>query len=324
VGRHLVETARARGHAVTLFNRGQRNPDLFADLERLQGERPDSLEALRGRQWDAAIDTSGYTPRAVAASAGLLAVAVAHYTFISTISVYAEGAPAGVDEQGPLSQLPAEKAGSEEVTADSYGALKVLAEQAAETAMPGHVLIPRPGLIVGPYDPTDRFTYWPARVAHGGEVLAPGRPDAPVQFIDARDLAAWTLDSVEAGRTGVYNATGPARPQTFGEMLETCRAVSGSGAHLAWVDEQTLLDHNVEPFSDLPLWLPRKDEAFMRVNIDKALGAGLTFRPLADTVRDTLAWDATRPADTPRRNGLTPEREAEILGAWNAKATGKE
>ncbi len=323
VGRHLVETALARGHALTLFNRGRGNPDLFADLERLQGERPDNLAALRGRQWDAAIDTSGYTPRAVAASAGLLAGAVAHYTFISTLSVYVEGAPADVDEHGPLSQMPADKAGSEEVTGETYGPLKVLAEQAAEAAMPGRVLIPRPGLIVGPHDPTDRFTYWPARVARGGEVLAPDGPDVPVQFIDARDLAAWTLDSVEAGRTGVFNATGLARPLTFGEMLETCRAVSGSGASLAWVDEQTLLDHQVEPFGDLPLWLPRKDEAFMRVNIDKALGAGLTFRPLADTVRDTLAWDATRPADAPRRNGLTPEREAVVLAAWHAKATGK-
>src|SRR5260221_13589599 len=222
VGRHLVEAALARGHTVTLFNRGRRNPDLFPELERLRGERPDDLAALRGREWDAAIDTSGYTPRAVAASAGLLAEAVAHYTFISTISVYADEMPAGTDENGPLSQMPEDKAGTEEVTGETYGPLKVLAEQAAEAAMPGRVLTPRPGLIVGPYDPTDRFTYWPARVARGGEVLAPDGPDVPVQFIDARDLAAWTLDSVEAGRTGVFNLTGPAQPLTFGDLLETC------------------------------------------------------------------------------------------------------
>ena len=323
VGRHLVETALARGHTVTLFNRGQRNPGLFAELERLQGERPENLEALRGRQWDAAIDTSGYTPRAVAASAGLLADAVAHYTFISTISVYADGAPADSTEQAELGRLPAEKAGTEEIAGDTYGPLKVLAEQAAEAAMPGRVLLPRPGLIVGPYDPTDRFTYWPARAARGGDMVAPDGPDLPVQFIDARDLAAWTLDSVEAGRTGVFNATGPARRLNFGELLETCRTVSGSRASFTWVDEQTLLAWKVEPFTDLPLWVPRKENAFMQVNIDKALGAGLTFRPLADTVRDTLAWDATRPADLPRRNGLMPEREAEILAAWHGKATGK-
>lgn len=319
VGRHLVEAALARGHEVTLFNRGRRNPDLFPGLERLQGERPDNLEALRGRQWEAAIDTSGYTPRAVAASAGLVAGAVAHYTFVSTISVYADGAPADTDEQGELSKLPRDKAGTDAVTGETYGPLKALAEQAAEGAMPGRVLTPRPGLIVGPYDPTDRFTYWPARVARGGEVLAPDTPERPVQFIDARDLAAWTLDGVEAGRTGVFNLTGPERQLTFGELLATCRAVSGSAASFAWVDEQTLLEHKLEPFSDLPLWLPRKEEAFMRLNIDKALGAGLTFRPLADTVRDTLAWDATRPADAPRQNGLTAEREAEILAAWHAK-----
>jgi 2'-hydroxyisoflavone reductase len=319
VGRHLVEAAVGRGHAVTLFNRGRRNPDLFPELERLQGERPDELEALRGRQWDAAVDTSGYTPRAVAASAGLLAGAVAHYTFISTISVYAEGVPADTDEQGELGRLPADKAATDEVTGETYGPLKVLAEQAAETAMPGRVLIPRPGLIVGPYDPTDRFTYWPARVAAGGEVLAPDAPDRPVQFIDARDLAGWVLDSIEAGRTGVFNVTSPARRWTFGEVLDTCRGVSGSAARFTWVDEPTLLEHQVAPFTELPLWVPRESEPFVSFSVEKAVGAGLTLRPLAETVRDTLAWDATRPADRARQNGLKPEREAEILAAWHRK-----
>jgi len=185
--------------------------------------------------------------------------------------------------------------------------------------MPGRVLIPRPGLIVGPYDPTDRFTYWPARVARGGEVLAPDAPERPVQFIDARDLAGWTLTSVEAGRTGIYNLTGPEPALSFGELLETCRMVSGSHARFTWVDEATLLQQQVQPFTELPLWLPRESEAFSRVSIQKVLDAGLTFRPLADTVRDTLAWDATRPADAPRPNGMKPERETALLTAWHAR-----
>ena len=319
VGRHLAEAAVGRGHTVTLFNRGRRKPELFPELERLAGERPDKLEALRGRQWDAAIDTSGYTPRAVTASAGLLAGAVDHYTFVSTVSVYADGVGADTNEEGELSQMPAKKAGTDEVTGETYGPLKVLAEQAAETAMPGRVLIPRPGLIVGPYDPTDRFTYWPARVAEGGEVLAPDGPERPVQFIDVRDLAGWVLDSIEGGRTGVFNVTSPARRWTFGEVLDTCRSVSGSAARFTWVDEQTLLEHGVVPFTELPLWVPRESEPFVSFSVQKAVSAGLSFRPLAETVRDTLAWDATRPADTARQNGLKPEREVEILAAWHAK-----
>ena len=319
VGRHLAEAAVARGQTVTLFNRGRRNPDLFPDLERLRGERPDDLAALSGRRWDAAIDTSGYTPRAVAASAGFLAEAVEHYTFVSSLSVYADPVAPGTDESGPVGTLPPEKRGTEGITDDTYGPLKALAEQAAEAAMPGRVLIVRAGLIVGPFDPTDRFTYWPARVARGGEVLAPDSSDLPVQFIDARDLAHWTLDKIEARQTGVFNVTGPERLLTIGQVLETCRAVSGSEASFAWVDEKTLLAHNVGPWEELPLWLPREAEAIARVNNNKAIAAGLTFRPLAETVRDTLEWDKTRPADGPRQNGLSQEREAEILSAWHLR-----
>lgn len=318
LGRHLVETALARGHVLTLFNRGRRNPDLFPALEQLRGERPDNLEALRGRTWEAAIDTSGYTPRAVAASAGLLAQAVQHYTFVTSISVYADPVAPDTDETGRVGRLPLERQATEEITGETYGPLKALAEQAAEDAMPGRVLAVRAGLIVGPYDPTDRFTYWPARVARGGQVLAPDRPDRPVQLIDARDLAAWMLDLAEARRTGVFNATGPERRLTIGEVLDTCRTVSGSKASFAWVDEKTLLDNKVEPYTELPLWVPAEAEGFGRINIRKAIGAGLTFRPLADTVRDTLAWDRTRPADAPRANGLSPARETEILDVWKS------
>jgi 2'-hydroxyisoflavone reductase len=319
LGRHVAEAAVARGHTVTLFNRGRRNPDLFPELERLVGERPDDLEALRGRSWEAAIDTSGYTPRAVGASAGLLAGAVEHYTFVSTILVYADPVAAGTDESGALAVLTPEQAGTETVTGETYGALKVLAEQAAEAAMPGRVLTVRAGLIVGPYDPTDRFTYWPARVARGGEVLAPGRPEGPAQFIDVRDLAAWMLDMAEARQTGVFNATGPARSLTFGELLETCRAATGSEADFVWVDEDTLLAQHVAPFTELPVWLPAEAEGIERINNGKAVAAGLTFRPLAETVRDTLAWDRLRPAEAKRANGLSAEREAEILRAWHGR-----
>lgn len=320
LGRHLVEIAQARGHTLTLFNRGQRNPDLFPDIERLRGDRDGDLTALHGHTWDAAIDTSGYFPRIVRASAELLADAVSHYTFVSSISVYSDVSIIGIDESAPVGALADPTV--EEITGETYGPLKALCEQAVEQSLPDHALIIRPGLIVGPYDPTDRFTYWPHRVAQGGEVLAPARPDYLVQIIDARDLASWILTMVEAHQTGVYNATGPAHPLTLGNVLDTCRTVSGSDAHTTWVAEQFLLDQHVEPWMQLPLWVPESDPAnagFSAINCHRAIAAGLTFRPLAGTVRDTLAWDATRPPDHEWRAGITREREAELLQAWHAQ-----
>lgn len=320
LGRHLVAAALARGHAVTLFNRGQHNPDLFPDVDKLRGDRTVSLAALAGRQWDAVIDTSGYVPRVVRLAAATLADRVAHYTFISSLSVYADPSRPGVDETSPVGRI--DDPTTEEITGESYGPLKALCEQAAEAALPGRTLVIRPGLIVGPYDPTDRFTYWPRRVAQGGEVLAPGRPGYETQIIDARDLAAWTLDMVEARRVGVYNATGPATPLTLGEALATSRAVSGSDATVTWVDEAFLLEQGAQPWTELPLWVPESDPAmagFNKFSIDRALAAGLTFRPLTDTVSDTLAWDATRDPATPPRAGLTREREAEMLKAWHTQ-----
>jgi 2'-hydroxyisoflavone reductase len=320
LGRHLVEAALRRGHAVTLFNRGQRNADLFPQVEKLRGNRDGDLEALRGRRWEAVIDTSGYVPRIVRASAELLAEAVEHYTFVSTLSVYADATQVGMDETAPVGVLPDGEVGTEQITPESYGPLKALCEQAAEAAMPGRALVVRPGLIVGPHDPSDRFTYWPARVARGGEVLAPDRPDKPVQLIDARDLAEWMLCVVEAGQTGTFNATGPAATLTMGELLETCRAVTASDATFAWVPEALLLEHNVAAYTELPLWIPSEAAGFDRFDISRALRAGLTFRPLAETVRDTLAWDRSRPADLERRNGLKPAREAALLAAYRAQA----
>jgi 2'-hydroxyisoflavone reductase len=319
VGRHLVEAALARNHEVTLFNRGQHNAGIFPRVETLRGDRDGGLDPLKGRRWDAVVDTCGYTPRVVRASADLLSGAVDHYTFISSISVYRDVSRPGVDERGAVGTL--EDTTTEEVAGDTYGPLKALCERAVEESMPGRTLVVRPGLIVGPHDPTDRFTYWPRRVAHGGDVLAPGRPDGAVQFIDVRDLAAWTLRMVEARHTGTYNATGPGSPLTMGGLLDVCNRESGGTARFVWVDEPFLLREEVGPWIELPLWIP--DEMDMRgqgaIDCRKAIAAGLAFRPLSETVRDTLDWDATRPDDTARAAGLRPEREAELLDKWRAQ-----
>jgi len=305
LGRYLAEAALAHGHQVTLFNRGQHNADLFPVVEKLRGDRDGGLDALRGRHWDAVIDTSGYVPRIVRASAELLADAAEHYTFISSISVYPHFRSVGLDEHAPVGTL--DDPAIEEVTGESYGPLKALCEQAVEQALPGRTLVVRPGLIVGPHDPSDRFTYWVHRVAQGGELLAPESPNWHTQIIDVRDLADWTLHMVEQGQTGVYNATGPAYDLTFGQLLDTCRVVSGSAARFTWVSEAFLLENEVAPWIELPLWIPQSDPdmlGFSDVSCAKAIAAGLTFRDLATTVRDTLAWDAGRTdtAEPPRRH----------------------
>ncbi len=323
LGRHLVEAARTAGHTVTLFNRGQHNPDLFPDVEKMRGDRTtaEGLEALRGRTFDAVIDTCGYVPRVVRASAELLSGAVGRYTSVSSISAYADFKTPGMNESAPVART--DDPTVEEVTGETYGPLKVLCEEAAEAALPGRVFSVRAGLIVGPHDPTDRFTYWPARIDRGGDVLAPGDRDALVQFVDVRDLAGWMVRAAEAGTTGVYNATGPNYPLTMGELLGACRHKSRSDANLVWANEEFLADQNVEPWSQMPLWVPSSDPdmaGFSAVDCAKAIRDGLTFRPLNDTVRDTLAWAKTRLADHAWRAGITPEREAELLAAWRAVA----
>ncbi len=311
----------ARGHRVTLFNRGRHNPDLFPGVEKVRGDRDGGLAPLAGRRWDAVIDTCGSFPRVVRASAALLAGAVGRYVFISSMSVYADlGAPE-IDERSPVGAIPDETV--EEVTGETFGPLKALCEQAAEAALPGRALIIRPGLIVGPHDPTNRFTYWPHRVAQGGDVLAPGAPGRSVRFIvDARDLAAWIVRMAEDGATGVFNAKGPDYPLTMGDLLEACKAVSGSDARFVWVDEQFLLDRRVGPWMELPLWLPAEMGALDAARSDKAYAAGLSFRPIAETVRDTLAWDATVPPDAERRAGMARDRETALLDAWKRAAKG--
>jgi 2'-hydroxyisoflavone reductase len=318
LGPALVDAARAHGHAVTLFNRGKTRPDLFPDVEKLRGDRDGKLDALRGKKWDAALDTSGYVPRIVKLSADLLAPAVGRYLFVSSISVYPDDVKAGADESYPVQELADPK--TEEVR-KHYGALKAACERAAEAAMPGRVAVVRPGLIVGPGDPTDRFTYWPVRLDRGAEVLAPGDGTDPVQVVDVRDLAAWMIALAEQGAAGTWNATGPAERLTMRELLERSREAIASKASLVWVPASFLAERKVEPWSDLPAWVPAAEGGFGALSNARAVAAGLRFRPVADTAKDTLAWWKAQPAErrAKLRAGLSEEKEREVLAAWKAR-----
>ena len=318
LGRHLVEAALEAGDAVTLFHRGRTNPGLFAGrVERIEGDRGGALDALAGGEWDAVVDTCGYVPRVVAQSAGALAERCGHYTFVSSESVYGSVGEAGIDETAPVARL-ADPA-TEVIDDETYGGLKALCEEAAEAAMPGRVLNVRPGLIVGPWDPTDRFTYWPRRIAAGGDVLLPGGPERPVQFVDGRDLAAWILAAVRRTLTGTFNACGPAEPMGMGVLFDACAAVSGSGARPVWADERGLIDAGVEPWTELPLWVGEgadpTDAGFMQISSARAVSEGLVFRPVEDVARDTISWDREHPEFRSAAT-LSPERESELLAAF--------
>lgn len=321
LGPHIVEAARRRGHALTLFNRGKTHPGLFPDIEQLHGDRKTDLSALGGRKWDAVVDTSAYIPADVTRSAALLAPSVGHYLLISTVSVYAKIDKPGLDESAPLATTGEPDA--QKVTNENYGALKALCEQAAARELPKRLTVVRPGLIVGPGDPTDRFTYWPVRVARGGEVLAPGTPRDFTQFIDARDLADFIVLCLEKKTFGTFNADAQAGSITMGRLLDTCKQVSSSDAAFTWVDAKFLEQQKIGPWSDLPAWIPAEgdDAGFGRVSAAKAKAAGLAYRPLADTVKDTLAWFRTEPAEhqAKLKSGLSPEREAAALKAWHAR-----
>jgi len=300
LGRHAVDAALADGHEVTIFTRGQTSPELFPEVEHLRGDRDGKLGSLAGRTWDGVVDTSGYVPRVVRQSAELLRDAVARYVFVSSISVYGDFSGA-ITEATPVAEL--EDPGTEEIL-ESYGALKAACERVVEEVYGDRSTRVRAGLIVGPYDPTDRFTYWPRRLAAGGDVLAPGDPAQPVQLVDARDLAAWLVQLGLHGPGGTFDATSPAT--TFGDVLERLRG----GANLVWTDGQRVLDAGVEPWMELPLWLPEDGWPLMERDVSAAVAAGLTFRPLEETARDTFEWDRTQPGDRPT---LTREKEAEIL-----------
>jgi 2'-hydroxyisoflavone reductase len=313
LGRHLVDAALSRGHEVTLFNRGKTNPTLFPNVETISGDREQDIEKLSGREWDAVIDVAGYVPRVVRTSAQALEKAVKRYLFISSISVYAGFQKAGINESDPVGKLDDETV--EEVTGESYGPLKALCEKTVEEIYGDRALIIRPGLIVGPHDPTDRFTYWPMRVKRGGDMIAPDRPDATIQVIDVRDLSDFIIDLVEQNASGIYNATGPDSPLTMGELLDACKRVSGSVSTVHWASVEFLQEHGVQPWSDMPVWIPDtgEDAGFSRIDVSKAIGAGLKFRSLEDTIRDTIAWAEQRPEDHEWRAGLNPDKETILL-----------
>lgn len=316
-GRHLVELAIERGHDLTLFNRGQTGPGLFPGVERVLGQRAGNLDDLRGRRFDAVADMSGYLPADVERSAGLLAETAGRYLFVSSRSVYADHSVPGANEDSPIGELP-EGAPDDAVTDESYGPLKARCEQAVWAAFADRTVILRPGLIVGPHDPTGRFTYWPRRIAEGGDVLAPEPPDQPIQVIDARDLAAFALALLERGASGTFDVVSPAGMLTLGGVIGACRQVSTAESQTVWVAEEFLLERGVEPWSEIPVWMPGDDYAgFHRSDVARALAAGLDVRPIADTVADTLRW--TREQDSPRGDALTREREAELLAEWHSR-----
>jgi 2'-hydroxyisoflavone reductase len=326
-GPYQVRDALNRGHKVTTFNRGKTHPgELPAEVEQLTGDRNGKLDALKNRQWDVVIDNPTTLPAWVRDAAQILKGNVDRYVFTSTISVYGE-TKTGVDETAPTEKYTGTEPYKETIEAmkasgfKTYGPLKALSEQEAEKWFPGKTLVIRPGLIVGPRDETDRFTYWPVRIDRGGEVLAPGNPKDPVQFIDARDLAEWTIRMVENRETGIYNATGPAKPLGVGGMLDGIKDAEKSNATFTWVDEKFLDEQKVSAWSDMPVWTG-KESGLALTKIDKALGKGLTFRPLAETARDTLAWFKSLPQDrqSKMKAGLTAEREVEVLAAWKKRA----
>jgi 2'-hydroxyisoflavone reductase len=324
LGPATIEVAQARGHKVSMFNRGKTRPDLLPTVERLQGDRDpkkgDGLKALEQGEWDVVIDNSGYYPRMVGASAALLAPRCKRYIYISSISCYKEPNPENGVETAPLATLadPAvEEMGKEY---QNYGGLKALCEQAAEKAMPGRVAVVRPGFIVGPDDPTGRFTYWPVRMDRGGEVAVPGGADDPVQIIDVRDLGAWLVRLAEDGTTGQFNATGPERKLPWGKLVDACVKASAAKVTLTWIPADFLAKQEGIEF---PIWAPYAGDTkgFHTWSNAKALAAGLRFRPAAATAKDTLAWfKAQEKVEKGRTRlaGPVPEVEAKLLAAWKA------
>jgi len=311
LGRHLVEAALGRGHEVTLFNRGRTRPRLFPEAERLRGDRDGGLAALSSGEWDVVVDTSGFVPRVVQQTAELLRARVGRYLFVSSISVYADFSRPGVDEDAPVAPLEQE---TEDHRSQAYGALKALCEETVREAYGPRSTIVRPGLIVGPCDPTGRFTYWPVRIAAGGRVLAPEPRDAPVQVIDARDLAEWCLHLVEADVDGTFNAVGPEAPLTMERVLAECVRIGGGGATFVWAEARWLVDQGVQEWMELPLWIAGPEFAgHSQVDNSRARAAGLRFRPLRTTIADTLAWATSGAAPPDAPAGLSREREQELL-----------
>jgi 2'-hydroxyisoflavone reductase len=315
-GRHVTEEALRRGHEVTLFTRGLHNAELFENANKLTGERDGGLDALKSGEWDAVLDTCGYVPRVVRQSAELLKDRAKTYAFVSSISVFSGEGEGPIVETSSVSQP--EDPQTEVVDGATYGGLKALCEEAVNAVWEGSALVIRPGLIVGPYDTSDRFTYWPWRLSRGGRVVAPDRPSQAVQIVDARDLAQWTLDMLESGCSGVFNGTGPLQPYTLGEVLSRVKSAVGGLAELIPVPISMLEDKDVRFWTEMPLSHGDESDALMRCDVSKAVSAGLKFRPLEETARDTLAFAQSRGEGYVWRNGLPQEKEARILAAWDA------
>jgi 2'-hydroxyisoflavone reductase len=319
VGPTIVRAAKERGHALTLFNRGKTNPGLFPDVETILGDRRTDLDRLRGREWDAVVDTWVMLPKTVRAAAELLKDHVGQYLFVSTVSVYKLGKDP-IDESSPVI-TPTTVNPTRIETTEDYGGNKFLAEREAEEVMPGRATSVRSGVIVGPGDPTDRFLYWPLRMVRGGEVLAPGAPADRMQFIDVRDLGDWIVRCIDDRIVGTYNAVGPNDP-SLGHVLEACNLAAGSNARLTWVDAAFLEAEKARGWGNFPLAVGRNDDeaGIGRVSAQKAIARGLRFRSTTETAVDALSWYEAQPAD--RRNqprpGLSPEREVELLHNWHA------
>ncbi|MGP1906878.1 NAD-dependent epimerase/dehydratase family protein [Metabacillus sp. JX24] len=321
LGRAFTEEALNRGYRVTLLNRGT-NKGLFPGLEQLTGDRNGDMTALGNRKWDAVIDTSGFAPHHIRKASEFLGD-IGHYTFISSISVYRDWIPAGIQEDYPLQTISDERlAESEKGTLspyEHYGALKALSEEEAEKHWPGRVLNVRAGQLVGPFDYSDRLPYWVQRVSQGGQVIVPGRPDRPVQMIDVRDLAVWVFNMILQGRGGTYNATG--QKETMEDILQTCKSVSSTTTKFVWTDEAFLLENKIKPWTDMPLWIPERFplggekepwKGTFEISIEKAVEAGLTFRSLTETIRDVYDWEKSRePSDL--KAGISREKEQELL-----------
>ncbi|MGM0878160.1 MAG: SDR family oxidoreductase [Bacillota bacterium] len=330
LGRALVEEALKRGHEITLFNRGT-NKETFPEVEQLIGNRDSDILLLENRKWDVVMDTCGFAPHQIKKIAAVLGDNIEHYTYISSISVYKDWIPLNITEDYHLQSMPSDKLKDVEEGTISpyeyYGALKVLCEAEAEKHWPGRVLHVRAGLLVGPFDYTDRLPYWVQRVAQGGKVLVPGRSDRPVQLINVKDIATWVFNMAENRKGGTFNVTGPNYELTIEELLNTCKAVTNSNIEFVWAEEQFILEHKVQPWTEMPLWIPEhfpleeetepwKGTFF--INIEKAVNTGLSFRPLEDTIYDVYQWEKAR-QDTERKAGISREREQELLETWFQK-----
>ena len=318
LGRHIVETALSKGHSLTLFNRGISEVNLFPQVETIVGDRNISHDALRNREWDAVIDTNARMPKVARSAARLLSAATGHYTFISSISAYSNSQPAPStgtmpapgDENAMLASL--DQCDLDNCELRTYGARKALCEHWIAEETQHCLLVIRPGLIVGPYDSSDRFTYWPLRLHEGGDVLAPGDGNDAVRFIDVRNLAEWTLKMIEEEIHGTYNAFGPREPLTMKDLLNACRETCTSNASLVWANSEFLKENNVSAWWDMPVWAP----GLQPMSAQKAINAGLTFNPLAKTIKDTLDWAIGANLTRPLKAGLDHTKERTLIESY--------